>query len=789
MPTLVLESPNKVKKVQAFLDEIQPNFWRVVATVGHWRGLPRMDGQSFAESVSPRDWSENFQILRHDAASRLRSALKGADELYLAADPDREGEAIAWHVADYFNIGAARRVRFHEITKTAVQQAIAEPGEIDQGLVEAQRSRAVIDYLLGLELSRMLWRFGAKSAGRVQSCALRILVEREYAIREFRVEPFWTLHAEYKEGFKATIATMQKPEGEGSAGEAQDPVFTPTRFKSLATALEFVAEAEGVPHVVDRVVEKTSTKRPPAPFTTASLLAAASDIGIKPARATKFAQVLFEEGFVTYPRTDSVSLSAEAVTDVRAYLGQHHPDLLPDKPNVYSDRSTAQGAHEAIRPTAMSTTKPEGIAGEAQKLYQLIWHRTLNCQAKPATLSKTAIYIRAGEALWRFLVSGTTVVDPGFLSLPGNEQGKQQKEPQALPPVEEGQVLAVDEVFWKKGMTKPPSRFTARSLIKYLERKGIGRPSTYSSIFSTLLDRGYVAEEKSKLVPQDLGFLTDKLLRLSFSELTREDFTAKTEAMLDQIERGELRRVDFLEKFYERFLKLHAAAKEAFTEFAKANPEYDRQAVVEHDKPCPVCQGTMRVINGKYGKFAQCLDENCGKTVDLKELERHKTPCPDCGEPVIIQPYSKEGRARRFFRCSSCDWRSGFEPPRRSKYSCHVDESHGPMFEHVFKKRGKPPTTVYVCATCQHRTFTGPKPPDCPGCGQPMRLRKTTKAGKGADRTHAEEFWGCSGFPKCRCTLPVDEGKGRATKPRSSRRTSRASKRGGRSVALVEKTI
>lgn len=796
---LIVESPNKVKKLRGYLETIAPGEWSVMATVGHWRGLPPMDGQTFESVAEPGVWNERFTVHRTDVLKQLTAHKKANARFYLAADNDREGEAIAWHVVDALGLDDTKRVLFNEITQSALAKALETPGALDKHLVDAQRARQVLDYAIGLLVSRKLWRFGAKSAGRVQSAALRIIVDREMEIRAFDAKDFWTVNAAYGEGFRAAVATFEEPTDDelDESGETdKTPKLKAKRFFSLDEAGTYIRSGNGVPHVVETLKATPQTRRPRPPYTTAALQAdAATRFSWDPSKTAKIAQSLFEAGLITYIRTDSVALSDDAIADIRGYLQKAHPELLPEKPQSYAERGSAQAAHEAIRPTQMDNPDADALKGDERTLYSAIWARTLACQAKSARIEKTVVTIRPGELDWRLLASGAVVKEAGWLTLEGD--GKRAERP--LPVLKEGQTLKLTDLSLTNSKTKPKPRFTEAALVRYLERKGIGRPSTYASIFSTLLGRKYVVKIKKQLAPGELGFHCDKLLRTAFNALTEEGFTAKTESALDRIATGELSRTAFLDKFWAGLSKLMAQSDAAFSEYAKAHPELDTSGATEHDKPCKVCGGKMLRKTGKFGPYAQCQAEDCDGREDLSELKKCKEPCPLCSADLVVQPYVKAGKRTTFIRCTACafrqkkpitvderhcphcrgkvlvidyvdkttkakrrfwqcadekacDWSSPLSPPQTSKWACHNDKNHGPTtrFEGTSKKDGRV-FVKFVCHKCEDEkegkgTFwSGPKPPTCPECSKPTAYRTSAKG----------DFWGCSTFPKCKGTLPI----------------------------------
>lgn len=753
MKLLVVESPNKVPTIKKYLDQLEAGRWNVVATAGHWRGLPSMRDRVFADVVDLTTWKESFVLQKDDVARKLSAAISHADEgVFLATDPDREGEAIAWHVVDHFRLRGARRVRFTEITKKAIAAAIAAPTELDTNLVEAQRTRSLLDYEFGMEGSRQLWRFGCQSAGRVQSAGLRILVDRENAIRNFKPVDFWTVSADYAEGFSADVASFEEAteEERDDEGEAAEGKLRPTRYATKAAADADVLAARGVAHIVESVERKPANRRPPAPYTTSSLQADASTrLKWDPAKTAEVAQQLFEDGLVSYIRTDSTSLSDDAVAAIRAYIGKHHPTLLPTAPQVYADKNGAQAAHEAIRPTALEDERADALTGNKRELYALIHARTVACQTADAQIERTTIVVAPKGLPWRLRAVGSVTRSPGFLALKTVPPGT-ISEDGALPPVEVGQVLHLEDIGTEAGRTKPLSRFTAASLIRYLERVRIGRPSTYASTVTTLLDRDYVEKKKQNLVPTEHGELADRLLRTGFDVLTQEEFTAKTEKALDKISEGKVRRVDFLAAFHKSLLGMLATAVPALADYAAKHPDVDRDAVIVHETPCPVCGAQRLKRKGRNGSYAQCSSDACGKRENLEPLKEVEDPCPTCAATVVEQPYQKEGKKVVFYRCSSCSWKSTYKPPRPTLWPCHNDVAHGCMVEITYKKAGESKAKKMLkCPVCELIAWTGPKPPACPKCSTPAMRALEGPNGP---------FWGCSVFKEsgCKGVLPFE---------------------------------
>lgn len=755
----IVESPGKVAKIQGYLDELYGRgAWAVLASYGHWRGLPDMKGLQFVDAVDPATWQERWAIHDHKVAARIGSALRGAGRVLLASDADREGEAISWHIVDEFRLARVERATCTEITKQAIRAAVEAPRPLDIALVEAQRARAVLDYEIGLECSRRLWRFGARSAGRVQSAALRIVVDRETAVRDFKPLDFWTIKATYQDGLVANVAAYERPSDEelDEQGEGADarPQLKPKRFTSREDADAVVAEGSKAKHIVEDVQTKPALRKPPPPYKTSTLLGdAAKRLKWKPDRTSAVAQALFEKGAVTYIRTDSVALSQEAIEGVRAFLQAKFPNALPGAPQVHADSKAAQGAHEAIRPVHVldDAAVVAELDADQRALYDLIKRRAVTSQAKSAELERTTITIAPEGCTWRLLASGTVVIDPGFLALADAGADGDDSDEVRLPKVAAGQALRLESLTASGSKTQALPRFTVTSLIAYLERKGIGRPSTLASIFTTLTDRDYVGETKGRLLPTELGSLADRLMRVSFDSLTQEKFTALTESSLDMIAAGRLRRTDFLTQFHAGLQKMLAASDAHLADYAKRHPELDRDAVVDHDVPCVRCAAKMLRRRGKFGHYAQCTNDDCGARLSLEPLKTLKEPCPSCEADVVEQPYRKDGKRSKFFRCTSCNWKSGFKPPPVSKWPCHVDATHGKMLEMTRSREDKSTFSFFKCRVCDLTAWSGQKPPACPLCrATDMRLREGNQG----------SFWSCSQWQAtgCKGSAPfVDE--------------------------------
>lgn len=608
---LIVESPAKAKTINKYLGKD----FTVLASYGHVRDLVPKEG-----AVDP----ENGFSMRYDVIEKnekhvdaIAKAARKAEALFLATDPDREGEAISWHIAEILaergliEDKPLQRVVFTEITPRAIKEAMNHPRDISEPLVDAQQARRALDYLVGFNLSPVLWRKvqAGLSAGRVQSPALRMIVEREEEIEAFRAREYWSVEAECKHPKQDFTARLVKLDGQ------KFEQFTLTNGEDAEAARQrIVKDAGGVLQVTD-VNSKERKRRPAPPFTTSTLQQEASrKLGFTTKRTMQVAQKLYEGvaigeegtvGLITYMRTDSVNLSADALAELRDVIARDFgTGALPDKPNAYQTKSkNAQEAHEAIRPTSALRT-PAQVArfldDDQRRLYELVWKRTVACQMIPARLNTVSVDMAAGSE-HAFRVSGTTVVDPGFLAV--YEEGKDTKgkddddEGRKLPAMKPGDRVSLERVHADQHFTEPPPRYSEASLVKALEEFGIGRPSTYASIIATLLFRKYVELESRRFRPTDVGRAVSKFLSTHFTQYVDYDFTARMEDELDAISRGEEEWVPLMEKFWDPFKEL--------VEEKKANlDKIDAGSVrVLGDDPVSGRQVSARI--GKYGPLVQ----------------------------------------------------------------------------------------------------------------------------------------------------------------------------------------
>ena len=608
---LIVESPAKAKTINKYLGKD----FHVLASYGHVRDLVPKEG-----AVDPtQNFAMRYELIEKNEkhVEAIAKAAKVAKHLYLATDPDREGEAISWHIAEILKERGLlkdrtlERVVFTEITPRAIKEAMTRPRAIAVDLVDAQQARRALDYLVGFNLSPVLWRKVQRglSAGRVQSPALRMIVEREEEIEAFIAREYWTVEAECAHQTQSFTARLNKLDGK------KFEQFTVTDGETAEAARKrIVAAAQGVLQVTD-VVSKERKRRPSPPFTTSTLQQEASrKLGFTTKRTMQVAQKLYEGvpigeegtvGLISYMRTDSVSISAEALSDLRDVIARDFgTKALPDKPNVYQTKSkNAQEAHEAVRPTSALRTPAQVsrfLSDDERRLYELIWKRAVACQMVPATLNTVSIDLAAGSE-HSFRASGTTVIDPGFLAV--YEEGKDTKtgdeedEGRKLPVMKTGDRIPLDRIHTDQHFTQPPPRFTEAALVKTLEEYGIGRPSTYSSIIQTLLFRKYVEMEGRSFRPSDVGRAVSNFLSSHFTRYVDYDFTAKLEDELDEVSRGEKDWIPLMERFWGPFKELVDAKTESVD---RSEATGARELGVDPKSSKPV---SVRL--GRYGPYAQ----------------------------------------------------------------------------------------------------------------------------------------------------------------------------------------
>ncbi len=637
---IIVESPTKARTIKGFL----PASYDVVSSYGHVRDLPKGDlGVDVENRYEPR---YVIPTKARKNVSALKKAAAGADAVILATDEDREGEAIAWHLANVLKLGDdARRIAFHEITKNAVSDALQHPRDLNMDLIDAQQARRVLDRLVGYKLSPFLWKKVAPklSAGRVQSAALKMIVDREHEIRDFKKEAYWTIGAAF-DGFTASLVRI---------GDADFPA---PGIKDKREAEAFVKDLERASCAVALVEEKEVRRNPLPPFITSTLQQEASKrLRFSSRQTMRLAQSLYEHGLITYMRTDSVNLSAEALTMAQAWIAKHLGAryVLP-KPRVFTKKSRlAQEAHEAIRPTSL-TAGLSKLEARERKLYELIRARFVASQLPQAVFLQKRIDVEAkGENTYVLRASGKTLVFDGYLSV-----WKQKFEEQELPAVAEGAPLTLQRAMLEEHETEPPPRYNEASLIKALEAAGIGRPSTYASIISVLELRNYVEKENRRFTPTEMGELVTAVLAEHFPTIVDIDFTAHMEEDLDNIAEGksDWRRV--VDEFYEPFSE---NLERKYEEVQKQNVVGEPQ---QTDEVCDKCGKPMVIKTSRFGKFLACTGfPACRNTKPYIDETNSFGPCPKCGEGTILRRRTRKGRT--FYGCSrypDCDYASWTAP-------------------------------------------------------------------------------------------------------------------------------
>lgn len=736
---VVVESPAKAKTIKKYLGES----FHIVASYGHVRDLLPKEG-----AVDPsHDFAMHYELIAKNAkhVAAIVSAMKKADALYLATDPDREGEAISWHIYTILKSKKAlgkkpvHRIVFHEITKAAIQAAVADPREISMDLVNAQQARRALDYLVGFNLSPLLWkkiRYGL-SAGRVQSPALRMIVEREEAIEKFVSQEYWDIEAALNAktvnfSAKLTILNGEKLE--------QFSITKAEQAEKIKTQL--MSEAQGL-LTVRKVEHKQRKRNPAAPFITSTLQQeAARKLGFAVQRTMRIAQQLYEgieleggfTGLITYMRTDSVNLSKDAVQEIRQLISERYgKENVPEEERLYRTKAkNAQEAHEAIRPTS-AMRAPEGVKSflspEQFKLYDLIWKRTIASQMISATIDTLTIDMQVGDKNHNFRATGSAVLDPGYMRVYQegvDEKPEELADEHLLPQLTEGDKVKVLDIIPNQHFTEPPPRFSEATLIKSLEEYGIGRPSTYASIVSTLQTREYVLLETKRFRPTDVGRIVNKFLTQYFTRYVDYDFTAQLEDELDDISRGEKEWVPTLESFWDPF-------KHQVDNIAENVKRKDvtQEAI---DENCPLCGKPLSIRLGKRDRFIGCtgypdcsytraVNEKADQASEDAELVEGKT-CSDCGGALKI----KHGRFGKFIGCSNypkCKHIESLNKPTDTGVEC-PECKQGRMV----KRQSRKGRVFFSCSRypdCKYAVWNEPINEACPKCAWPMLTVKKTK--------------------------------------------------------------
>lgn len=652
---VIVESPTKAKTLRRFLGED----YQVEATMGHVRDLPEKKLGVNEETFEPE---YVLSSKKKEIVTQLKKAAEGAERIYLATDPDREGEAIAYHVNYLINTGSKSktkksklsRISFHEITKNAIEEAINHPGEINLNLVEAQVARRVLDRLVGYKLSPLLWQKVRRglSAGRVQSVAVRLIVDREREIEKFVPVEYWDI-----------TALLQKIDDEASfLAKLVKKNGQKIEINCQTQAEEIVSELQKANYEVVGIEKKETKRNPAPPFTTSTLQqAAASRLGWSSKKTMNIAQDLYEEGLITYHRTDSTNLSTEALNMARNYIkANFSPDYLPESPKIYVTKSkSAQEAHEAIRPTDVS--KEEVGSGDNQRLYSLIWKRFVACQMNPALVEVTVITVQAeGERnLYHLETRGVLEKFDGWRKVYDQveETDEEGNKVASLPPVSQGEDLKLLEIKPEQKFTQPPPRYNEASLIKALEELGIGRPSTYAPIISTIQERHYVEKQNRQFAPTPLGVAVNDFLMEYFPTVMDYQFTANMENSLDEIANGQKERFPVLSEFYQPFKERLEGVQRVAQRVA-----VETEATGES---CPKCkEGSVVIRVGRFGKFLSCSRfPDCDwRAPYVQAVEGIK--CPKCGGDVV---YKKTKKGKGFYGCANwpkCDFASWRKPAR-----------------------------------------------------------------------------------------------------------------------------
>jgi DNA topoisomerase-1 len=731
---VVVESPAKAKTIKKYLGA----GYEVLASYGHVRDLVAKEGAVQPDQQFAMRYEGIERNSRHVDA--IAKALRGADRLLLATDPDREGEAIAWHLAELLRDRKVladkpvRRVVFHEITQRAIQEAVEHPGDIAMDLVNAQQARRALDYLVGFNISPLLWKKIRRglSAGRVQSPALRLIVEREEEIEAFQPREYWTLDGTAGKGKAAFPARLTQFEGD------KVEQFSIVDAERAGLVRDTIAEQAGGKLRVAAITRRSRKRNPGPPFITSTLQQEASKrFGFTAQRTMRIAQQLYEGidigggpvGLITYMRTDSTSLAQEAVAEIREVIGERFgADALPKSPNVFKTKSkNAQEAHEAIRPSAAARTPEslrEHLAAEQLKLYTLIWNRTVACQMNPAQIDTVAVDLcppTNPKTLLR--ASGSTVREPGFLAVYDNREEGEEADSN-LPALEQDELVELRALEANQHFTEPPPRFNEASLIKALEEFGIGRPSTYASIITTLQQREYVLLDGKRFKPTDVGRVVSRFLTEFFTQYVDYDFTAKLEDELDAVSRGETDWVPVLERFWKPF---HERVEQTAS---VARRDVTTQQL---DEACPECGKPLAIRLGKRGNFIGCTGyPECKYTRDVKTDNSEPEPapelldrkCPECGGDLAY----KRGRYGRFIGCVNYPTCKHVEPlnkPKDTGVTC-PECKQGTLMERK-SRYGK---LFYSCnryPDCKYAVWDPPLAEPCPKCGHAIMTIKTTK--------------------------------------------------------------
>ncbi|MGM0595942.1 MAG: type I DNA topoisomerase [Myxococcota bacterium] len=734
LPLIIVESPTKARSISKYLSKQ----FKVLASKGHVRDLPKSKmGVDIENGFKP-----DYVVVKSKkkVISQIKKSAKNASFIYLAPDPDREGEAIAWHLYELIksqnqNI---KRVLFNEITKKGVKRGLDSPRELNRNLFESQQARRIVDRLVGYELSPLLWKKVRRglSAGRVQSVALRLVVEREEEIEKFEPVEYWLFSVDLSKKTSAEKFSANLWRVKGKKAKLPDAQTVEELKKQLSGEFKVV-----------KITKKESKRNAPPPYITSTLQQNAASRYYFPAKKTmRLAQKLYEgidlgkgnmvDGLITYMRTDSTRVSKDAVAAVRSYISNKvSSKYVPAKPNYFRKKKGAQDAHEAIRPTDVSRTPGEisQILSKSRlsqrevsnlvKLYSLIWHRFVASQMKPAIYDSTTVEIERGNLLFR--TKGQVLKFKGYTAIYDYE--KKKSKDKFLPELEEGEVVNFEEVNTEQKFTKPPARYNEASLIKELEQKGIGRPSTYANIISTITGREYVEKIERNFAPTELGKVVTRLLIDSFPNIMDVEFTAEMEKQLDDVEMDKVHWKDILNSFYHKFHENIEKAEQSMPNL--------KTKIEETDIECDKCKAKMVIRWGRNGKFLACSNyPECKNTKEFKKdkdgnikiilPEKREEKCPKCEAPMVL----KKGKYGSFLGCSKYPDCKGTRP-LLLPYDCPEKGCNGKLIERR-TRRGK---KFYGCSNyskdggCQFSTWKTPVDEECPACHSKYLLKRVYK--------------------------------------------------------------
>lgn len=732
---VIVESPAKAKTIMKFLGKE----FTVQASMGHLVDLPKKKlGIDIEDNFKP-----TYKTIRGKGKilKELKKASKKADQIYLAPDPDREGEAIAWHIKNKLGLKNAKRITFNAITKSEVKKALENSTDIDMNKVDAQQARRILDRLVGYQVSPILWSTVAKglSAGRVQTVALRIICEREREIEAFDPEEYWSIDAELQtdkdDTFIASLFKIDKKKFKIGNKEEADKILD---------------DLKAAQYQIETIKKRKKKRNPYAPFITSTLQQdAASKLGFSPKKTMMLAQQLYEGlelkdegsvGLITYMRTDSTRIAPEALDQARNLIKEEFgEDYLPKKPKLYSPKKGSQDAHETIRPTYLDKTADsirKNLTKDQYKLYDLIWRRFVACQMNPAIYDSTTVDISAGERYW-FRANGSIMRFDGFTAV--YPIGGKSDDKKLLPELNEQEILKLLELKPEQHFTQPPPRYSEATLVKELESQGIGRPSTYAAIISTILSRDYIRMDEKRLVPTKLGFTVSDLLVKAFPDIFEVQFTARMEDELDKVESGKEKLEEILTRFYTPFSKDLEEVKKKKKEIKES-----LQEVTEFK--CEKCGSPLVKKWGRNGQFLACSAyPDCKFTRPLpgdevKDIETDEV-CEKCGSPMVI----KTGRYGRFMACS------GYPKCKNTKpiglgIDCPKEDCDGEIVERYSRKRRK---LFYGCSNypdCNFAVWDKPVEQECPNCGASFMVKKVTK-------THGPNLY-CR---QCKHRIKLDE--------------------------------